>query len=451
MKVRHTLVLLFLCLALGAYVYFFEIKKVTTSDDTSITVVTELDPDQIDKCSFAFDDGRLYEFERKTVTRFELRQPITARADFDQISRILASLSKIEAHRSLEPEQQHDPLLFGFEQPRATVTLWLHDQEKPVTLRFGAANPIKYSIYLRKDDDATIYAVGEYLFNSFNIDLNHFREQILLPKPEADITGLTITLGPETSEFRQIDNAWRLISPGPYRVSQTHMSELISSVSEIRISSFLDKADPVAERALAQPVALVSVELKNRETPEIMLIGQTTSDQLNRYARLASDPLPVLINADYLAALMVDPKTMIDPKPLTRYKSEYSKLSITTKDAACSFERVEETWRPSDSKPALDLTELGHKIEAFLTVLTELTLDGFRFDGAGGLPLDQPVMLRLTLSPGADLSETVTIGQNSSDKSYRLWTDNDLPPADISAETAQTLLEQAQSIMNIVK
>jgi len=102
MKVTHTVVLFLLCLLIGLYVYFFELNKPPADEQDSQLQLTDLDPESIEKCSFSFPDKQEIILKRIQVDRFVLEQPISARADTDQITGILTSLASLTSTMTLD-------------------------------------------------------------------------------------------------------------------------------------------------------------------------------------------------------------------------------------------------------------------------------------------------------------------------------------------------------------
>jgi len=457
MKPGHTLILFLICLLAGGYVYFFEFKgEFSTEEKEAPTLVTEIDPATIERISFSFPDQRHFEIERLENERFEIRQPVQARADTDQLNRILTSLARIEASRTIIPETDSPESMFGFDLPQATVTLWQKDNHLPLTLVFGKSNPVNYSVYLRKNEETTIQAVGDHVLTSFNIDLKHYREQKLLPRRKGEITRVTLKDGEQTIDLIRQNEVWQLKSPLSFRVSQSKMSSLLYEIQETRIEEFLDGTSPEADQALKQPVVEIDISWETTATTDHLIFGNTTADKANRFAWLTSDAVPVLIKAASVEHFQLKPESLIDTKLVLKYAYEYNGLELSFQGKTLSFEKIDGKWHASQPHQNDTTTDLvDSQMTELLSAVTSSEIKEFAAFDAQQEHTSGPTadaILKLVLSTEQGPGETIQMGPELPAQQIRpVWTDNGLPPGFVTSDTANNILEKVEQLIELIK
>ena len=146
MRFKGTLILLVICLALGAFVYFYEIKggeereKATQAEKQ----LWELEDKDIRQIDFIFPDRQITA-ERRGEEEWFLTDPRQLEADSDELNRLVSSAAKMERESTVEPNAE-DLAIFGLDPSQSSLRLTTSAGEEH-TVIFGNNNPTGSSAY----------------------------------------------------------------------------------------------------------------------------------------------------------------------------------------------------------------------------------------------------------------------------------------------------------------
>lgn len=379
MKIRYTAILFVICLLLSAYVYFYEMKTNKNVIDTSKIIITKIKPSSITKCEFIFPvktNEHIISIERISDNAFMIIKPIKARADSAQIEQILGSLCSMKATRSLNIiENDKNLSIYGLDKPRAIVKLWQKEKGREIKLIFGKSNKISYSVYIRKEAETKIYTVGDYIFTSFYLKLNNFREQTLLPKRLIEPNNLSFHFKNNSIHLIKKDFNWKMMKPYSYPASNSAVNKLIDTLKAIRINSFIDENNEKAQKSLKIPWLVVTISYKEKNKSDVISIAPYGPNEKNRYAHFKDDSFPVLISLEHITQLAVKPQSLLSKKILEDSLYDYKQLIMTKGKKSLEFVRGDnQQWNFHDlnSKNQGEIKNLDKQIDNFLELLIDI-------------------------------------------------------------------------------
>jgi hypothetical protein len=279
---------------------------------------------------------------------WSLTQPFIDRAERSEVNALMSGLSGITIKRFLDEGPQVDPhtngamggvrASWGFDHPKAEVTLLHSDAPASITLLFGkplAEDPSL--VYAKRSDEPLLYAVASADVEPLVRDPHGLRAKACFD---------FVTSNARKVEVMREGTSWTIaqahLSAAP-GASQTgaqwkeersemiletqRVEEFLSKLADLRISGFVDEAPSDLTRyGLEPPFGAIAVWTVNRDEPQRLLIGATIEGSANRYGRIegrnAIVRLPDLVTellataTDQLAALAT-PSQEPTPNPPT--------------------------------------------------------------------------------------------------------------------------------------
>lgn len=191
MRFKGTLILLIIVLALGAFIYFYEIKggkqreKIKESEN-QIWKVEDKDIQQIE----IFSSGQQFAAVRKGDKEWLLTVPKTLDADSEELDRLARSISTLRRENIVE-ENAADLSKFGLNPVQTGVKFKTRDG-KEYAINFGNNNPTGSSAYASFPGQKVVFLISGGAASSFNKKLDDLRNHIVLSfdQPEAHYLGV---------------------------------------------------------------------------------------------------------------------------------------------------------------------------------------------------------------------------------------------------------------------
>lgn len=316
MNPRTTGVLALIALALGAFVYLYEIGG---------DAEREAAKEEAARVFSGFDSGEVTAIELTTregvATRFELRggewrvtRPIDAPADptaLDAIAHALANLPRkgeVKASRSLdEYGLAGSARVVRFEVERAGGV-----EEK--SLRIGRSTPVGGHLYVAGDDHEDVAFVEAYRVNAFNRKFDNLRRRRILDFEAGSVDWLALRWsegsGSERVEFaRGPGGLWRMTQPVEAMADEETIRDLLSNLSFLRAQHFVDVRTEAVDAALANPLIEIAWQSDSEQEPlaariargdeegELLVDTGLGSDVAYRIAAERLEDFPRTINA----------------------------------------------------------------------------------------------------------------------------------------------------------
>lgn len=295
MKPRTLLILLLLVAGLGAFVWFKERKLPSASERAAeAKKVLPLKGDEVGALEIEATSHRV-RFEREgegaTSRRWKLTSPMTAGADGAEVNRVLDALLGLEKQRTLD---DFDAAELGLAKPRASVTFETATGKR--VLRVGAELPSSDSMVVAVEGETAAYVVASSISKDLERAPGDWRDRALFHGERSAIQSLRLTseLGASTLLGKRGEEFW-LESPLTDRADREGVDELVSAVTGLSATSFLDTAPAAGELGLSPPVGTIEVVLRDVKEPFRVAVGKATAEgSLSHYLRVGEQ----LVTAD---------------------------------------------------------------------------------------------------------------------------------------------------------
>ncbi len=280
MRTKITLVLLFLNVAVFAFIFYIEPHLIT---EESLRQASNhvLGPEAANITALEISSRASPSPLRieKNGDTWLLSQPAGWPANLNAVSRILTALQTLEHDTSFlvaDIIKNGQTLAdYGLDQPQLTITFTSGtDSTQPAqtyTLRIGAETRVGNRLYVLSPDGTRIHVVDRSLADSLTLPLDQLRDNALFTIPvfEARALRLQIT-GPPVAIHRDGDR-WSFESPILARADKSATELALKDLTTLVAQSFLDAREADDRTGLATPALRITVDGNNRR--ETLILG----------------------------------------------------------------------------------------------------------------------------------------------------------------------------------
>ncbi|MBS1807690.1 MAG: DUF4340 domain-containing protein [Acidobacteria bacterium] len=276
---RNTIIVLVIALALGAYVYFYEMKhgKARDEEETNKPAFTFKSEDVASLNVTSNNQTIALETNGKDWT---ISQPVKTDADQASLESLLSGITSATIERSLvmTPGLQNGS---GLAQPSVVVEIKLKNgTQHKVTL--GRKDPTDASVYALVDQNPNVLLLPASLLDSTNKKLNDLRAKEIVKVLPGDVTSFTIKNQNLTFVAeRNAENNWVVKEPTNKVGKEANTSKPFSLLST-QATEVLDIPDEKTKALLAKPV----VEASFNEKDKVTKVAISAADGDNVFVRV---------------------------------------------------------------------------------------------------------------------------------------------------------------------
>ena len=222
---RSTLVLLALAGALGAYIWFVEMKRdPSDAEPKGERVFSGLEAEQITALTVTASNGDVTTLEKQGVG-WMLKTPIAVKGDASEISGVTSNLASLdltrvidEAPASLEP--------FGLDTPRLSLAYTAGGTTR--TLLLGGKTATGSDTYAKLADATRVFTVPSWLEQSLDRTTFQLRDKAVVSMDREAVDHLAIIGAPGTIEIKKDGEDWRLVQPVQARADTAEVNSLLT-------------------------------------------------------------------------------------------------------------------------------------------------------------------------------------------------------------------------------
>jgi hypothetical protein len=240
------------------------------------------------------------------------------------------------------------------------------------------------------------------------------KKTILDFKPD-DVTAVSLAYSDREVVMKKSGEDWRLTKPLDAAADSTTVKNLINAIAEAEVKKTFDDASDLAQYGLDQPFAKVTVTVKDKELPTI-LVGKSTPVGYSAYAKKADEPKVLLTTSAFRSGMDKKVKDLRDKTILNFADTDVQKIDLRGEGKDLVLVQKDDHWTIERPGPyAADATTM----RSFLSTLRSLRAVDFPSDRPTDLSaygLDNP-RLKVSLYLGKDNAEKdLLIGKDTADK-----------------------------------
>ena len=310
MSGRTTLILLCAVIALGLYIQFGERYRDTVEERRAAArLAVRFDPESVSSLRIDTPAG-LFTLER-TNDLWRITSPSTGLADANAVMRILDTLASL--HRSAiitaeeQKELQLDPAQYGFQPPRAQISLTAGTES--TTILIGRDAPGGDQLYIKQSDSADILVTRRDLLAALPASLLDLRDRRLFSSQPGRVKRIEIEARDRLLHASRTDeDQWIIDRPTAARGANATIRQWLDRLYEFRIADFI--ADSVAAASLYgfdEPLVQVSLSIDTKSPPQTLKIGRPADVNNTAYfALLVGQEAVFTVNQDVVDWLRTD-------------------------------------------------------------------------------------------------------------------------------------------------
>ena len=314
---RSTGIVFLVALALGAFVYFYDVKRKPASEASSASSkpafsLTSTDVKQI-KIQRA---GTAMSFERKSDGWY-MTQPRSLRAEGSALDGLASTLSFVSVDRTF-PATPDNLNSFGLKDPAVTVDFTLNNGTSH-QLRFGSKDFSASSVYALIDDGKQVSLMPDTLYTSSDKSPDDFRDKSLTTVPTSDANFFDLVNSSGEVSGTKKDNDWTLNKPRAVGGDRSKIDALLGAVGTGQITKFVsDTNAALAKYGLDKPTVRFQAKLADGKSVRLEVGKKEGADY---YAHDLSRPGVFEIN-DNLYSILSDKYIDLRDKQITHIKPD---------------------------------------------------------------------------------------------------------------------------------
>ena len=417
MKTKTTVILLIALIALGAYVYFYEIKggEARKKEKEAAAQLVSFKTDSVKQVTLIRPSGNFHFQAVRQDEEWKIVQPVQSEGDKFAIEGLINAVVNSRVERVVA-EDTSDLKDFGLKPPQALVILQEKSGKKD-TIAVGNKNPTDTFLYIHRDHLPKVELTSTSLSYQITKGLFDFRDKTVLPFDKGKVVKVEIW-GP-TSHFviEKSGDDWFLKSPVHKKADKTEVEKILNRVRGARASAFVaEKAENLRKYGLKPPKYKVTFTLEPNKAEKTLLIGKKKDDD-HYYAKDASRNPIMSISSSVVDVLGPTTFDLRDKTVLAFKRNDISRIELVYPDSTIICEKdTANNWKitfPDSAKAK------SWKISSLLTAMTGLKAKEFlpgtksMFARAG---LKNPKLLVRLYDKDKHFVESLSIGKNYDDQ-----------------------------------
>ncbi len=417
MRLRNTLLLTVIFILLGAYLYFFELKKAGKEKTEKLLNFKE---DEVESIILSYPQQEI-RLKKEASGKWQMTQPLQAAADESTISSILSTLNTIEVKRTVEEKpSQEDLKNFGLDKPETKVLITLKNGITLPSILVGAKTPVGNSAYARREGATGVLLTDASLLSGLEKKLHDFRDKKIIEFKD-DMVKQLVLKGTK-GEFALIkkEEDWFIDKPKPYRADRTEIKGILSTIRNLSARDFLEASpSDLKKYGLDKPRLRVTAFMGEKEGQREILVGNKKEGKDEVYLVLDSKGTIYTVHENVLKGLDKDLIALRDKEILSFPSDKVTKVQIQTpKELLILTKGEKEEWKLE--APKTGKAKQGAVVD-YLTALRSLRAKGFAEDEPKDIKkygLDSPSLkISLDGKDGKNLG-TLLLGNKTGEEHY---------------------------------
>ena len=267
------------------------------NDEKKVFLIPAFQESTLNRTTFDLRDKGLLKFDREKVDGIDvsaggktiaiakdggdwkLTKPVQAKADFGSVEGLVGRLQTAQM-KSIAADQASpaDLKKYGLDKPEATVNLNIGSSRATLLLGGKASDN---TVYARDASKPAVVTVESSLVDDLKKDADSYRRKDLFEFRPFNATHIEMSRNGQTIVLDRVKgqndkpDTWKRVSPAAADVDKEKMDGLLSKLSNMRASSFVDST---AKTGLDKPALTITVKFDDGKKEEKVAFGQSGSD-----------------------------------------------------------------------------------------------------------------------------------------------------------------------------
>jgi hypothetical protein len=295
MRLRTTLVLFVLALAIGLFIKFYESKRPNTQEaNRRAQNLINFERDKIN--GVVIQNGDEHTELKRTDKKWRLESPVKDLADETVVENLLFDLEdwKKDSTISAKEIEADKNRMAEYGLVKAKLRLKLLGPNAPPEILFGNNAALEGKIYVRLDNSKDVFLVGQSIKNQISKKPEEFRDRKLTDTVATQVNRLSVKTPAGEMELQKQADHWQIVKPLRARADDQKVNDLIAQITNSRIAQFVaDDGGDLHPYGLADPRGAVTTFTSDDKSPsgqqgQILQIGAVPEKEKDQvYVRFA--------------------------------------------------------------------------------------------------------------------------------------------------------------------
>jgi hypothetical protein len=259
MNPRTTGILLLIAAALGAFVYFYEIRGEEGRREAEARqkrLFPDVEAEAVEWLALTSSDGQAVRAERREKG-WQIVEPLAFPGDEFALDGMASALAQLASEAVYEDPQSSE--VYGLDDEGREVGFAAGGEEH--ALRTGDKTPMGGNSYASVVGEKAVYAVPSFRVNSLRKAFEDLRDKRILDFDTSTVERLGVSWTDGRVDLVRREGEWRLSAPVEGAADAGTVKDLLSDLSFLRASGFEDEPPPDAETGLDRPAFAVELGL----------------------------------------------------------------------------------------------------------------------------------------------------------------------------------------------
>jgi hypothetical protein len=287
MRFRGTLILFVLCVGLGTFLYFYEIKggerrTKAKEEANQVWKVESGDIQQLDLISGSDHISAV----RIGDKQWKITAPRPVEADSDELNRLASSASSI-TRESVTETNATDLAKYGLEPPQESVTLKTKDGRE-YKMRLGNNNPTGNSTYAVLEGSKDVFLLASYAAGNLRKKLDDLRNHAVLSFDQYEAQSLKFNSAKGEVDLVKEGDRWWLQGKERWSADSSEVNTVLSALSNGRLKEFFDdNPDDYSKLGFDEPTLDVRLTVGKDKAIKHLQVGLEKSMLIKKGAKPA--------------------------------------------------------------------------------------------------------------------------------------------------------------------
>jgi hypothetical protein len=235
--------------------------------------------------------------------RWQLKQPLEARADAVKVRTLLRNLEELKA-KAFITENATDLRSYGLDHPAAQIHIWFKEQAPPITLLLGGEDADKSGRYVKFPDRAAVYVIEQKDYTDLMKTAPELRDLKLLTFKARDIRKLEIAQPDGSVVLEGEGETWNQVKPTKSKVEGYKVRSLLWKLEDLDFKEEWPATMVAPDtHGLEQPTATLTLWGQDGKKLETLKLGKKLEGKEWVYAQIESSPMVYAVDAKVLGDL----------------------------------------------------------------------------------------------------------------------------------------------------
>ena len=260
MNPRTTAILFVVAAALGAFVWLYELEGEEgrkAAEESSKRLFPAVEAEAVEWISLTTADGHPARLERQPQGGWRLTAPIAFPADAFAADGIASALAQLASESSWAEPQP--PEVYGLGEGASEIAFSAAGQEHRV--RLGGKTPMGGNTYVSVGGAKSVHAVRAYRVTALSKRLDELRDKRIVDFATDRVDALRVRWPGGSVALAREGGVWKVREPVEGKADAATVDSVLSNLSFLRASGFVDAVLPDAESGLDAPELEVELEL----------------------------------------------------------------------------------------------------------------------------------------------------------------------------------------------